>query len=436
MINQQLTDFIKQQLQKGVSRETISKELLGSGWAVQDIEEGFKVINVFVSVSNPTSTPITNLDSNLSPISTSIPNLQTTPNISMTSLEVKSHTSRNVVLIVLILFLLAGGVFGYLFRNDLPIIKDLIKNNNMTNVSQIPDETPTSTSTVTEKEDTTNLSVVQPVVGGIIDCGVSDSSKLTELVYKKDISNGTTTFKVSDFGKDKALVCMGNALLNYCQKAKVKVQSEKGTISTQEILGINGESCDLKISYGEVNDLDTDQKKYENSYLQCEYPSVVIKKESGCFMLDNDACDYFGIKDSSAHIYINTIGNMTLSALFSPKEIKCSGNMIENMIKGSSGLTSAGGSSSQAPEASPGQIECGNDIDCFIDRASSCELSRWTSAFYTSFAIKGYKDNKCVLYNEFIKNECPFLTVDLKSMLERWKVGSYSTDDWRSCPSQ
>jgi hypothetical protein len=46
MINQQLTDFIKLQLQKGLDKENITKELLANGWSVLDIEEGFNVINV------------------------------------------------------------------------------------------------------------------------------------------------------------------------------------------------------------------------------------------------------------------------------------------------------------------------------------------------------------------------------------------------------
>jgi hypothetical protein len=42
MTNLQLLDFIKQQLQKGSSKEIITSELLGAGWVISDIEEGFK----------------------------------------------------------------------------------------------------------------------------------------------------------------------------------------------------------------------------------------------------------------------------------------------------------------------------------------------------------------------------------------------------------
>lgn len=55
MINQQLLDFIKQQLLKGVDKETIKKELLEGGWAQVDIDEGFNIVNTPIvnTVINP-----------------------------------------------------------------------------------------------------------------------------------------------------------------------------------------------------------------------------------------------------------------------------------------------------------------------------------------------------------------------------------------------
>jgi len=44
MINQQLVDFIKQQLQVGLTKEKISSQLLVNGWTIQDIEEGFSAV--------------------------------------------------------------------------------------------------------------------------------------------------------------------------------------------------------------------------------------------------------------------------------------------------------------------------------------------------------------------------------------------------------
>jgi hypothetical protein len=49
MINQQLLDYIKQQLQQGVTQEQIKSALMANGWQAQDIDEGFNAINAPVS---------------------------------------------------------------------------------------------------------------------------------------------------------------------------------------------------------------------------------------------------------------------------------------------------------------------------------------------------------------------------------------------------
>lgn len=49
MVNQQLLDYIKQQLQQGVSQEQIKSSLMANGWQAQDIDEAFAFIQ------NPTS---------------------------------------------------------------------------------------------------------------------------------------------------------------------------------------------------------------------------------------------------------------------------------------------------------------------------------------------------------------------------------------------
>src|SRR3989344_8476776 len=45
MINQQILDYIKQQLQQGISKEQIKSSLMTNGWQAQDIEEGFNNID-------------------------------------------------------------------------------------------------------------------------------------------------------------------------------------------------------------------------------------------------------------------------------------------------------------------------------------------------------------------------------------------------------
>lgn len=41
MTNQQLLDYIKQQLQQGVSREIITNNLISQGWQQPDVNEAF-----------------------------------------------------------------------------------------------------------------------------------------------------------------------------------------------------------------------------------------------------------------------------------------------------------------------------------------------------------------------------------------------------------
>jgi hypothetical protein len=45
MVNQQMLDYIKQQMQQGLSREQIKSSLMANGWQAQDIEECFNKIN-------------------------------------------------------------------------------------------------------------------------------------------------------------------------------------------------------------------------------------------------------------------------------------------------------------------------------------------------------------------------------------------------------
>jgi|GEM_PF-5082803 len=45
MVNQQLLDYIKKQLQQGISREQIKSSLMTNGWQEEDIKEGFNALN-------------------------------------------------------------------------------------------------------------------------------------------------------------------------------------------------------------------------------------------------------------------------------------------------------------------------------------------------------------------------------------------------------
>jgi hypothetical protein len=77
-------------------------------------------------------------------------------------------------------------------------------------------------------------------------------------------------------------------------------------------------------------------------------------------------------------------------------------------------------------------IEC-EDLDCFIDASKDCSKATWTSEYATMFEIRGLENNKCIVYRDFMKDECPFEIKDLTKMLERWKNQEFSTNDWNTC---
>lgn len=368
MINPQLLDFIKGQLQKGVTKESILKDLQSGGWTSQDVEEGFNVIKINnlasipvpvpipvvtpapAPIINPVSAPavstplgIENTISNIykAPVS----NLTINPIVNTSGILVKqkSHSVGKLFLIILVLFLLAGGASAYYFRNDLsklpilsPIIKKIFPDKNVM-VSQ-PMQ-PVQNQAVPVVDNTT-----------VKDCGTLDDSTIGKLVYttkeisytdiKKTAVNKepvTSTRSIPDIDKNEALTCMGKALLNNCQKAIMNEKSINGTIHTREILGGDGKICNLKITYQKVNNADVDEKKYEDSYLQCEYPVAdpMVELKDGCSLpfipLSVDECNFFGIKNSVANIYENSIEKMILEATFSAKEISCSGSMISKL---------------------------------------------------------------------------------------------------------
>ena len=120
MTNQQLIDFIKQQLQIGITREKINSELLANGWNAQDIAEGFIAAGM-QTVPVPPSNPVSTLNSNLA---TNNPPVITDP----TTIKEKTHSGGKIFLFIIILFLVAGFASAYYFKEEivkLPIVKEL-----------------------------------------------------------------------------------------------------------------------------------------------------------------------------------------------------------------------------------------------------------------------------------------------------------------------
>ncbi|MFA5937435.1 MAG: hypothetical protein WC822_06195 [Candidatus Paceibacterota bacterium] len=117
MINQQLLDFIKHQLQVGLTKEKISNDLLINGWTLQDIEEGFKAVIVPTSTVTPPISPYSGASyiQNTNPVKTTEIQQQTfqpqTQQLSTQQIQVSnSNTTHPFVKNGLII-----GIVGFLF---------------------------------------------------------------------------------------------------------------------------------------------------------------------------------------------------------------------------------------------------------------------------------------------------------------------------------
>lgn len=156
MVNQQLLSFVKEQIQKGISRDEISKELLGAGWTLKDIQEVFRGANILDPNPAPEEIPVpgpnlnANINSNMNTQGFSgIPRVDlsrsqdfsTRPNnfipadnnnSSDIRFVEKKRSSGGIFWVILILIILGGGGF-YLYKNDV-LTKFLPQNN----VEEIP----------------------------------------------------------------------------------------------------------------------------------------------------------------------------------------------------------------------------------------------------------------------------------------------------------
>jgi len=105
MINQQLLDFIKSQLLKGVNKDTIINELKGAGWLEKDIEEGFNSTNfpIVESTMNPT-------------INSEMSSFVNSPVLSQ-----KKNNLGKKILLILIIFVIIVGVIWYYFGDKISI---------------------------------------------------------------------------------------------------------------------------------------------------------------------------------------------------------------------------------------------------------------------------------------------------------------------------
>ncbi|MBK5215461.1 MAG: hypothetical protein JJE53_01490 [Candidatus Pacebacteria bacterium] len=254
MTNPQLIGFIKQSLQQGSTKEKIINDLVSNGWTLIDIEQGFSSLNTtsFVNLSPTVST--TSTFSN-EPIFTE-----------------ESHLNKKAIFLVIgIIFLLALGVSGYYFRNDLPIVKDLIKNNNtqinelnqnQTDILKLIEEQ-TETSTVEKTIPVENQLVkVEEITIPIVAPSIGD-----KIVVKTEVIDcGTTSIPITNDKQRKAKFCFDEQFKK-CNFAKILEQSSDGSaVSYNEILGIEEKICLVKTLV-----LKSTIKDWENKEMTCKF---------------------------------------------------------------------------------------------------------------------------------------------------------------------
>ncbi|MEI7688831.1 MAG: hypothetical protein WCI91_01445 [Candidatus Nomurabacteria bacterium] len=271
MINQQLLDYIKQQLLKGLNKETITKELLGGGWNEQDIQEGFNTVNASNMNSFATNSVISN--SNLN--------------------QVVNHSNKKALLIIVVLFIIAaGGVSGFYYRNDLPIIKNFFKskvipvkeltqeNNTKPQIQKVePTVNKQETTTVVETNTTQNL---QPKIEEIKTPTTSPVSsvaqnKVIPVVKNNIIDCGTTTIPGTNESDQKANDCMEKQFKS-CSLSKENINILDPNTSPfaegpktyykaySEILGKRDKFCLVKIAY-----ITSQRPEWNNKSMTCNY---------------------------------------------------------------------------------------------------------------------------------------------------------------------
>lgn len=185
MTNQPLIDFIKQQLQLGLTKEKITNELFANGWNTQDIEEGFAATGIPVATSAPSTLPPnipqminpntnqtanTNINAEVKPVMSA--NLN--PNLSSVisepvSIKTESNLNKWIFISLSTLLVLAIAASVYFLRDEivkLPIVKDFFPQEEVVvpvDDTDIISTTDTTQLDVTDQKPNENLNTITPL---------------------------------------------------------------------------------------------------------------------------------------------------------------------------------------------------------------------------------------------------------------------------------
>lgn len=162
----------------------------------------------------------------------------------------RKHLSKKVLLTIIgILLLLAIGVSGYYFRNELPIVKDLVKSNDLT-TSESRDE----------QTELTGEQIQQEEVGGAEE--ITDQNKQEEPTINNNEKESFVTAKATSINCGKDMSCFINNTKN-CSPSTVEFET---SISVFDLY----QTASLKLDLTGFN-----------ASKKCGYESRVLKTEVG-----------------------------------------------------------------------------------------------------------------------------------------------------------
>jgi hypothetical protein len=121
MVNQQLLDYIKQQLEQNVSKEQIKGSLLTNGWLASDVEEGFTVVMSPLSAVSPAQAHI--IPPNIQPVSSYInpvvsPNVQSSYGFANPVTIKKSKKWLWIGLFLAVIAFAGLGWYAFIYQNQ------------------------------------------------------------------------------------------------------------------------------------------------------------------------------------------------------------------------------------------------------------------------------------------------------------------------------
>ena len=147
----------------------------------------------------------------------------------------------------------------------------------------------------------------------VFNCGIA-SSNLEEV----SIREGDQTTTTLDYSKDNARICIGEKMLK-CEKSIIKLDANSE--SYLEVLGKDGNNCNIKVNYGNVESEDLEMVR--NKELTCP-PEISSIPSYGC-LLSSLNCPWYGDPGFVAGGIESALSTAIIFSAYSGEEPSCSG---------------------------------------------------------------------------------------------------------------